>query len=55
VLRYWHDLSIEESAAEIGCSNGNVKSQSARGLATLRRRLGPQFGEILAARRRKGR
>ncbi|WAL65938.1 SigE family RNA polymerase sigma factor [Amycolatopsis cynarae] len=55
VLRYWHDLSVDETAAELGCSTGNVKSQSARGLAALRQRLGPQFHEILEAATRKGR
>ncbi len=36
VLRYWDDLSVEQTAAALGCSTGNVKSQSARGLARLR-------------------
>lgn len=36
VLRYWEDLSIEQTAALLECSAGNVKSQAARGLATLR-------------------
>jgi RNA polymerase sigma-70 factor (sigma-E family) len=40
VLRYVHDLSIEQSAAELGCSQGNIKSQTARGLATLREAYG---------------
>ncbi len=40
VLRYVHDLSIEQTAAELGCSVGNVKSQTARGLATLREAYG---------------
>ncbi|MFS8103572.1 SigE family RNA polymerase sigma factor [Lentzea alba] len=43
VLRYWNDLSVEETAAALGCSVGTVKSQCARGLATLRQRLGPHF------------
>ena len=41
VLRYWEDLSIEESAALLGCSTGTVKSQAARGLDTLRSLLSP--------------
>lgn len=40
ILRYFQDLSVEQTAAALGCSTGNVKSQAARGLATLRRRLG---------------
>jgi RNA polymerase sigma-70 factor (sigma-E family) len=46
VLRFWHDLSVEETAVALGCSTGTVKSQSARGLATLRQRLGPQFADL---------
>jgi DNA-directed RNA polymerase specialized sigma24 family protein len=36
VLRYWEDLSVEQVAALLGCSAGNVKSQSARVLDKLR-------------------
>ncbi|WP_328477255.1 SigE family RNA polymerase sigma factor [Actinoplanes sp. NBC_00393] len=36
VLRYWQDLSVEETAAALGCSPGTVKSQAARGLEALR-------------------
>jgi RNA polymerase sigma-70 factor (sigma-E family) len=39
VLRYYCDLSIDDTAREMGCSPGNVKSQSARGLDSLRRIL----------------
>jgi RNA polymerase sigma-70 factor (sigma-E family) len=39
VLRYWEQLSVAETAAAMGCSAGTVKSQSARGLAKLRRLL----------------
>ena len=36
VLRYWSQHSVTETAAILRCSEGNVKSQSARGLAALR-------------------
>ena len=36
VLRYWEDMSIDETAALLRCSTGTVKSQAARGLQTLR-------------------
>jgi RNA polymerase sigma factor (sigma-70 family) len=36
VLRYWLDLTETETAALIGCSVGNVKSQASRALAKLR-------------------
>jgi RNA polymerase sigma-70 factor (sigma-E family) len=40
VLRYWLDLSVEQVAVVLGCSPGNVKSQSARALDKLRAVLG---------------
>lgn len=36
VLRYYEGLSEAETAAELGCSLGSVKSQASRGLARLR-------------------
>lgn len=36
ILRYWEDLSVEETAQSLGCSTGTVKSQAARGLEALR-------------------
>ncbi|MFF0265330.1 SigE family RNA polymerase sigma factor [Kribbella sp. NPDC004536] len=39
VLRYYEDLSVEQTAELLGCSEGTVKSQSARGLDTLRRAI----------------
>jgi RNA polymerase sigma-70 factor (sigma-E family) len=39
VMRYWDDQSIEETARVLGCTTGTVKSQAAKGLATLRRLL----------------
>jgi RNA polymerase sigma-70 factor (sigma-E family) len=36
VLRYFDDLSVAETAAVMRCSEGTVKSQTARGLDSLR-------------------
>jgi RNA polymerase sigma-70 factor (sigma-E family) len=36
VLRYWEELTIAETAAALGCSEGNVKSATSRGLSRLR-------------------
>lgn len=39
VLRYWSGLSVEETAADLGCSTGTVKSQTARAIRSLRELL----------------
>jgi RNA polymerase sigma-70 factor (sigma-E family) len=40
VLRFFCDLSVEETAEALGCATGTVKSQTARALDSLRTRLG---------------
>jgi DNA-directed RNA polymerase specialized sigma24 family protein len=39
VLRYFDGLDVSAAAKALGCSEGNVKSQTARGLANLRQVL----------------
>ena len=48
VLRYWEDLSVEQTAVILGCSEGNVKSQCSRSLGKLRNLLGEPFAELVA-------
>jgi RNA polymerase sigma-70 factor (sigma-E family) len=40
VCRYYQGLDVAETATVLGCSEGTVKSQTARGLVALRRELG---------------
>jgi RNA polymerase sigma-70 factor (sigma-E family) len=44
VLRYFLGMSVEETAGDLQCSTGTVKSQSARALARLNDLLTAQFG-----------
>ncbi|MGB3444519.1 MAG: SigE family RNA polymerase sigma factor [Actinophytocola sp.] len=47
VLRYWSQHTVTETATILRCSEGNVKSQSARGLAALRAALAGLDAEAL--------
>lgn len=44
VLRYYCDLSVEQTAELLGCSTGTVKSQTSKALGQLREALGPPPG-----------
>ncbi|WP_306209729.1 SigE family RNA polymerase sigma factor [Actinoplanes sp. RD1] len=43
VFRYFHDLDVAETAEALGCSQGTVKSQTARALEKLRAVLPAQI------------
>jgi RNA polymerase sigma-70 factor (sigma-E family) len=45
VLRYFCDLSVADTAEALGCTEGTVKSQTARALESLRVRLVPAMEE----------
>ncbi|WP_062207335.1 SigE family RNA polymerase sigma factor [Streptomyces sp. NBRC 109706] len=50
VLRYWEDLSIEQTAAAMSTSSSAVRSRSSRALVKLRAQLGQtSFVELTAA------
>lgn len=43
-LRYFEDLSVAQTAEILGCSEGTVKSQASRAIATLRRSISAEEG-----------
>jgi RNA polymerase sigma-70 factor (sigma-E family) len=47
VLRYFDDLSVAEAAEVMGCSQGTVKSQTARGLDALRTSVSQLVGRVI--------
>jgi RNA polymerase sigma-70 factor (sigma-E family) len=47
VLRFYEDLSVEDVAAALGCRSGTVKSQTARGLTSLREAFRRCGGDLL--------
>jgi DNA-directed RNA polymerase specialized sigma24 family protein len=60
VLRFYCDLTIDQTAQVLTCSPGTVKSQTAKGLESLRRALDPagasgaELGRLAAQGRREG-
>ncbi len=49
ICRFYQGLDVAETAATLNCSEGTVKSQTARGLASLRQILGDAVPGLLAA------
>ncbi|MDO3705475.1 SigE family RNA polymerase sigma factor [Micromonospora sp. C28SCA-DRY-2] len=49
ICRFYQGLDVAETAAALKCSEGTVKSQTARGLATLRQLLGDAVPSLTGA------
>lgn len=49
VLRFWEDLSVEQTARQMGCSQGAVRNRSQRALEKLRTALGGELHLLAAA------
>ena len=46
VLRYWEDLSVEQTAEQLGMTAGAVRNRAQRALARLRGLLGGELTEL---------
>jgi RNA polymerase sigma-70 factor (sigma-E family) len=50
VLRFFEDLSVEQTAEVLGCAPGTVKAHTHQGLATLRTALRPDPDDVFDTR-----